>query len=532
MCFLQNFPKALESVVSMDAQTQGGIKCLVQFVKQALQNCLTHKRDEERRLYSHQRGQDFVRSRSLCSSVGDVPGSPVRFAVDPERRPEVAEGPEAESCDEEVMTFQKLPYECKLNIFSFLSATERGMAERVCHDWKDVLRSPTLWTDIDLSLSRAFQRKNPQQVDISSETSSDVRSPGEVEEFKTATSKSKPEAEAEYEKYKSCISGYVEYLGQIKPCVKNLSFSFDIGDSQDGWTQVLKNFFDSARTKNTKTASFNWKDTSAKPSALLDSSNTWSTGNYSDLMYKQRRRQRLFVSFFDSFTALVPNLESLSLPFDWSVSSVGHLARLGPTLSRLSLEEYFVPQPLDQCLLDRLLANLPNLERLSVGLVLGSGLGVFGYEFSSSSLRSLDLSKCQGFALMKVDLPNLKELRTSNASFPSQLVLVSSDAAGTQNAPRTEQRGQKQNREQDGRPPLKSSKSSPALSLVQAGTQKLPIPLGIPCLFNVLKKGAPSLEKLNDHELLDDWRDAFDPKLEKILHQACSCLYHHRHHSG
>lgn len=518
----------------MDAQAQGGIKYLVQFVKQALQNCLTHRRDEEKRLFNHQRSQEFVRSRSLSSTVADVPSRPAESSpVEPDEEIEVAEEePEVESREEEVATFQKLPYECKLNVFSFLGAAERGRAERVCRDWRDVLRSPTLWTDIDLSLSRTFQRKNHREVDVSSEESSDVGSPGEVDELQTPTPKSKPEAEAEYEKYKCCISGYVEYLRRIKPCVKNLSFSFDIGDSQDGWTQVLKNFLDSARTKNTKTASFNWKDTSAKPSALLDSSNTWSTGNYSDLMYKQRRRQRLFVSFFDSFTALVPNLESLTLPFDWSTSSVGHLARLGPTLVNLCLEEYFVPQPLDQYLLDRLLANLPNLESLSVGLVLGSGLGVFGYEFSSPSLRSLDLSKCQGFAMTKADLPNLKELRTSNASFPSQLVVVSSDAAGIRNAPRAEQRGRKQNREPSARPPLTSSKSSPALSLAHAGTQKLPIPAGIPCLFNVLKKGAPSLEKLNDYELPDDWRDAFDPKLEKILHQACSCLYHHQHHSG
>jgi hypothetical protein len=47
--------------------------------------------------------------------------------------------------------FSDLPSEVKLQIFSFLSATERGLAACVCRDWRDLMRVSTLWTVVDTS---------------------------------------------------------------------------------------------------------------------------------------------------------------------------------------------------------------------------------------------------------------------------------------------------------------------------------------------------------------------------------------------
>jgi len=47
------------------------------------------------------------------------------------------------------LQFSALPPEVKLRVFALLSATERGVAARVCRDWRALMRVPTLWSDID-----------------------------------------------------------------------------------------------------------------------------------------------------------------------------------------------------------------------------------------------------------------------------------------------------------------------------------------------------------------------------------------------
>ena len=206
----------------------------------------------------------------------------------------------------EAMTFQYLPLVCKLEIFSYLSYEERGNAERVCSDWKQTIRLPDLWRRIDLT---QFKRPNGGQ-------------------FTNIAS---------YELYKVSLQKFLEYLANIQLNLKLFRFAFDIGDYQDGWLKILRDFImtPNVRTRDLKVAQLNWKETPVKP--FKSENATWSTNNYNDLMYSHRRRQRQFVSFFDEFTANATNVTSLSMPFDWSMTTIRALGRM-TQLETLALE--------------------------------------------------------------------------------------------------------------------------------------------------------------------------------------------------
>lgn len=202
---------------------------------------------------------------------------------------------------------------------------------------------------------------------------------------------------------------------------------------------------------------------------------TWSTSDYKDLMYHQRRRQRLFVNFFDQFTAAAPNVKELVMPFDWSPRSVRALSRL-QELRTLVLEKYFIFQSLEQGHLDNLLGSLPNLRNLDLEVWTPSGRGLQPYYIESKSLRTLDISQCRGFYLQDLHTPSLKVFKVSLHNL-----------------------------------------SGPLASLESVNAT---------CLHQVLSEGAPNLTQINDHVLHPDWRDNVYPELDSIMNSVCSCRLH------
>ena len=134
-----------------------------------------------------------------------------------------------------------------------------------------------------------------------------------------------------------------------------------------------------ARCNEMRVAELFWTETPAKrPYACWQSvSATWSTSDLRDLMFKRHHRQRHFVRFFDLFTATVPNLVMLSLPFDWSQRSLMLLTRL-VHLRDIKLWKYFRYAPVNAELFTDAFASLPCLRRLTIELWTESS-GGFSY---------------------------------------------------------------------------------------------------------------------------------------------------------
>ena len=347
---------------------------------------------------------------------------------------------------EDCFPFAKLPADCKLKVFSFLNPRERGVAAQVCTEWNSLMKSSSLWNVIDLT------------------------------QFSLCTVQSKRHKCSElcYSNYRVRLKKFFSYMSQVKPVIRNLRFAYDIGDYQDGWLDILKTFIKAARCQELEFAHLNWKETPIKP-FWSESHHTWSTNDYNELMHRHRHRQRLFISFFDLFTASAPNVSRLILPFDWSSRSLSALSRL-KRLEMLVLEKYFVFQKMEQSSLDQLFKFIPRLKRLILEVWTPSGSGLQLFSIKSDTLEYLDISQCRGFYVSEFNLPKLKVLKVSRHPWNGPLV-----AADT---------------------------------------------LNIPCFYQVLVEGAPNLQQINEHNLASDWKDDTYQDLETVLKSVCSCRLH------
>jgi len=235
-----------------------------------------------------------------------------------------------------------------------------------------------------------------------------------------------------------------------------------------------------ARCQDLVDVDLNWKETPMKPVAFsLGCNATWSTGDYYDLVYQHRHRQRLFVKFFDMLVAFAPNIRRLTLPFDWSERSVRTLSRLRQ-LEALTLHQYFWMQSVDPYFVEQVVAAAPALRTLCLEIWSPSGNGLQSYTIRSPTLEHLDVSQCRGLYLGDVSLPRLKSIVVSRQPMSGPL----------------------------------SSDSSPQPMV---------------CLLHVLGTGAPSLETLNGCQLPIGWNsDSRDENeaLEAVLKTVCACAIH------
>ena len=113
----------------------------------------------------------------------------------------------------EAFPFQSLPVDCRLKVFSMLSITERGRAARVCRDWCGLMRMPELWTNVDF-LSFALCRR-------CAKTGRDC-------------------TPLCYAAYKTRMKSFFRFLFSVRPKIRRLRASFDIGHHRDGWLDQLQ----------------------------------------------------------------------------------------------------------------------------------------------------------------------------------------------------------------------------------------------------------------------------------------------------
>lgn len=340
--------------------------------------------------------------------------------------------------------FQKLPTDCKLKVFLYLSLTDKGNATRVCHEWHDLMKLPSLWTDIDFTVFRLCN---------------------DAERGHNCTLEC-------YRTYELRIKKLMKFLSVIGPLMHRFCFEYDI---YDGWLSCIEELLLNSNCRDLHVARLNWKDTPVKPFWISNLSTNSRSAGCADLVSKHRLRQRRFVNFFDFFTSKAPNVRSLALPFDWSLRSVRFMARL-QNLHTLILEKYFVFQTVSQSVMDELMKSTKSLRKLVLEVWTPSAHGLILYNINSASLEHLDISRCRGFYVKKVQLPNVREFRV--ARHPWNGPLVSADS------------------------------------------------INIPCLYQMLSQGAPKLQKINDHTLDADWASVPNPALETVMKSVCSCRKH------
>ena len=284
-----------------------------------------------------------------------------------------------------------------------------------------------------------------------------------------------------YETYKDRVQSYMEHVERVRPSVRRLRFAFDIGDYADDWRDLLDRLIRSLRCSELASAQLNWKETPVKSAKIVEGTLlSWSATTFTDYTSYRRRRQRLFAGFFELFVSSAINVVDLSMPFDWSSRSLAALGRLR-RLQVLKLDTYFVPQPVDQDAVDLLLRSVPQLRSLSLAVCVSSGAGLVPFRLHSRSLRHLDVAQCRGFYLGHVDLPRL-----------TSLVAAVQPSHGP-------------------------------LGAVAAHRHHVDT---IPCIYDILRHGAPALRDLNGYTLHLDWSDSYTDDLHAVLQDICACLAH------
>ena len=319
-----------------------------------------------------------LRSRDRVRAVSECVGPSHAFSLSPPSRftvslvaPLVVPFP-----------FDHLVHDCKIHILSYLSATDRGVALTVCKEWNQLMRSATLWSNIDFSR-------------ISSCT---------LQHMEGHCTK------ACYTAYKKRVRSFVKFLQSVSPSVNSLRLELDIGEREDGWLNCVNTLFNSVRLDDLKSLFFNWASTPAKP-YWEGASRTLSN----DTIQTERHRGRTFVRMFDTLTQTAPRISTLRMPFEWNVRSLAAFKRL-TKLQTLVLEKYFV-QKLGQEELDQLFASLPSLRSLVLEVWTPSGRGLQCYSLVSDSLRHLDMSACRGLYITAMRAPQLQVLKVSRSLF-------------------------------------------------------------------------------------------------------------------
>jgi len=263
------------------------------------------------------------------------------------------------------LSFSELPPEVKLSVFALLSATERGVAARVCRDWRALLRVCSLWSDVDTTTLPVC---------------------GQSHQHTSACRSSQN---------RRCCQ-FLEHVASARAVIRRLRISGDICNAD--WRGTLQSFLVNVRLHELSSAHIDWAAS--------------GTGDLGENNERARRAQRLFVGTFDTFTRVAPKVVTLILPFDWSERSVRMLLRLSH-INTLVLKKYFTYQCVTQMSLNQILDGLPALRRLHLEVWIASGNGAVSFSVSSPRLEFLDLSQCRGLDLERVDLPRLTVIKLS-----------------------------------------------------------------------------------------------------------------------
>ena len=337
---------------------------------------------------------DVLKEVDTCS----VPSISPLVSISSKIIPKPNDGAGIQSTSISKFPFQNLPIELKLKVFTYLSQNDKGRLMRTCRYWRELLRTPMLWTDVSLynfsvhclsSASHAITRA--------------ARLEGE---------------DNCYTCYKEKVHLFCSLILTINPPIKTLDIKFDIGNPYDKYNALLKHLITHSNMSELKVLNFNWKDTPARPFWMEKTEHSLSCN---DFMSSHRHRSRLFVYLFDDWTKISSKITTMVLPFDWSTRSMDSLLRLRQ-LDTLVLEKYFVFQFLEQGMLDRLLQGLPQLKRLMLEIWSPSGPGIVPFSFTSPNLEILDISQSRGLYISSLDMPNLVRFRIARHPWNGPLV--------------------------------------------------------------------------------------------------------------
>ncbi|KPP60648.1 hypothetical protein Z043_121330 [Scleropages formosus] len=160
-------------------------------------------------------------------------------------------------------------------------------------------------------------------------------------------------------------------------------------------------------------------------------------------------------------------------------ASVSLLSRFR-CLRVLELKYFWVFKGVNPGTLQALAEALPSLRSLTLHILVPlRNLGI-SYTLESPSLEFLDVSQSRGLVFSRLRLPSLRELRAKKA----------------------------------------------VRGITLDRRTRLRIQSRWPCLYQVLKEGAPKLQALNNERLLPSWKEQSYGELTSILQQSCYCLQH------
>ncbi len=356
--------------------------------------------------------------------------------------------------------FESLPDVCKFKIFSYLTPCEKGVAAQVCVEWNQLMKSPGLWSHLNFSMfHHSSQMRNKSRLKTSA-----LGYQYQYPVFNSST---------EYDDYKQRVSKFLSFLESVRPKLKHLVWSYDIGQPKDDWLNWIIEMLRKSQCQNLTYVNMDWTWT---PLRLPSSDRYCCLFNKMQMKYRlHEKRIRCFNKLQDALAKEAPNLSHLKMPFDWSPRSVLLLCRL-KNLQTLQLGQYMMLTGVQQEMMDTLLHNMPQLRELEMKICSPNYNSSTTYAINHKYLELLDISGCKGFFLSQLDCPNLKFLKI-------------------------------------GRYPWKGK-------LIEKETNTLP------CIYALCKKGTPQLVYINRHHVHAYWMEFLYDELNSVLSKLCSCKDH------
>lgn len=378
----------------------------------------------------------YRRAEDIYCTAGNNPFAQVKYVSN-----SVSSTLEVQDNTTDTFPFQHLPVICKLEVFSYLKTHEKGISATVCKEWNALLNFPSLWKIVDLGFLRGNFHLQNEHSD-SPETSS-----------------------ASLKKKLLSFTSFMENLGAK---IKNLTFDLEICFEVDAIDSLLESHISSELNSVTIT----WNN--LIPATFRELQETPKP----DFDYNRRRQQRQKVVFLKKFVELVPKIESLTTPFDWSMGATSAITML-TSLRKLVLLKHSELQSPHQSNFDAILNSLTNLESLEVEVCTPSLSGLQDFGLKSSSLKHLKISRSKGICFSCLKFPKLTHLEVSMEFYTCPL----------------------------------------NVKITQESARK-------PCLYSLLRSGAPALKSINNHLLSKMWQHCRYAELESVLVDACPCPAH------
>lgn len=281
----------------------------------------------------------------------------------------------------------------------------------------------------------------------------------------------------DYEWYRLRVQKYISFLQSVVPHTRSLSFAYDIHNPKDAWLKQILCILQNSNCRTLERVDLDWTCTPVRPPCADKYCCFFNKARLA--LQRHLQRIRSFHKLLEELTRAAPKVTYAAMPFDWSERSVLLMCRW-KRLTVLKLGAYSGLRLVNQDVLDALLSNLPLLQelRLSISFPLLDSIDERNmFRISHSSIQTLDLRGCKRIHIHSLNLPALKVIYTAD----------------------------REGREQG------------------TGDRTLMYP---PCLYSVLRHGAPNLRQVNDHFTQPYWLEFLYRELESVFTEVCPCKLH------